>query len=95
MKRLWWIGLAVSVFVATGISYFASEHPDGLEFVAETLGFAETAGEHGAAGSPLADYGIAGLDNAFLSNAGAGLAGLLATLLLMVVLTRVLQRRVA
>ena len=39
MRKFVLIMLAVSLAMAGGISYFASPHPDGLERVAEKLGF--------------------------------------------------------
>ena len=39
----------------------ASAHPDGLEFVAGALGFESAGRDSATAGSPLADYGFAGL----------------------------------
>ena len=38
-------GLLISVVVAAGIAQFASDQPDGLEYVAEDAGFADTAEE--------------------------------------------------
>ena len=41
-------GLAVCLLLAAVVSAWASGHPDGLEHVAETLGFADSAGDHAA-----------------------------------------------
>lgn len=72
-------GLAVSILLAVVVSLFASASPDGLEHVAETLGFAETAEESAVADSPLADYGTAGVEHTWLSTAIAGVVGLVLT----------------
>ena len=72
------VGLAVCVLLAAGLSWFASSRPDGLEHVAESLGFAGTAGDHAAADSPLADYAARGVDGP-LSSALAGIAGIALT----------------
>ena len=72
-------GVLVSLFIAGVVSYFASEHPDGLEFVAESLGFDHTAEDSAVAGGPLADYGTSGVENEWLSVAIAGTLGLLIT----------------
>lgn len=85
-------GVLVSLFVAAVVSYFASEHPDGLEFVAEGLGFDHAAEDSAVAGGPLADYGIAGVENAWLSTAIAGTVGVLITGLVAFALMRLLAR---
>lgn len=46
------VGLLLTVFVAVVVSQFASEDPDGLEYVAEQQGFDEQAEEDDLAGSP-------------------------------------------
>lgn len=86
-------GLLVSLFVAAVVSYFASEHPDGLEFVAENLGFGHTAEDSALAGGPLADYGTAGVENAWLSGAIAGTLGLIITGVVAFGLMKLLARK--
>ena len=71
-KRIFLTGLLVSIVVAVVVAQFASPNPDGLEFVAEEEGFAETATDHNLADSPLADYGENLSDNAWLNTAVAG-----------------------
>lgn len=85
-------GLLVSLGLAAVLSLFASASPDGLEHVAETLGFADTAADSAVAGSPLADYGTAGVGNEWLSTAIAGVVGLLVTGLVAFGLMRLLAR---
>ena len=70
-------GLAVALLLALGVSHFASSEPDGLERVALDQGFAGSATEHGAAGSPLADYAVSGVQNSALSTGLAGVIGVL------------------
>jgi hypothetical protein len=72
-------GLLVSVLVAAGIAQFASDQPDGLEYVAEEQGFADTAEEHDLADAPLADYGEGLTGNDALDTALAGIAGVAVT----------------
>lgn len=72
--------LLVSLLVAGGLSYYASSHPDGLEYVAEQTGFLDSAEDSPTAGSPLADYQTEGVDDPRLSGAVAGVVGALATL---------------
>lgn len=83
--------LVVIFLVGAGLALFASGSPDGLERVATDTGFADTAGEHAAAGSPLADYQVSFLDGA-LGSSLAGVAGILLTLGLFYGLTRVVRR---
>ncbi|WP_338748197.1 PDGLE domain-containing protein [Janibacter alittae] len=85
-------GLAVALLLAAVVSYYASGSPDGLERVAENLGFAGTAGEHAAGDSPLADYGVGGIGDARLSGGLAGVIGVLVVGIVMVGLTRLLRR---
>lgn len=85
-------GLAVSLLIAIGLSLFASASPDGLEHVAQTLGFADAAQDSAVADSPLADYGTAGVENAWLSTAVAGVVGLALTGVIAFGLMRLLVR---
>lgn len=89
----WLIGLAITLMVAGGLSYAASIHPDGLEWVAERLGFASAATGSPAEASPLADYAVVGLQSPLLSNALAGVAGALMVLGLTVALFYALRHR--
>lgn len=74
-KKIVSIGFVASLFVAAFISFYASSHPDGLEFVAEQIGFLNTAKDSAVATSPLANYSFAGIENERLSIAVAGLVG--------------------
>lgn len=74
-----WAGVALSLFLAGVVSYYASSNPDGLERVGEDIGFIDSAKDSAAAGSALADYGIAGIENARLSGGLAGVIGVLVT----------------
>jgi cobalt/nickel transport protein len=85
-------GILLSVVLAAVLSIFASAAPDGLERVAETLGFDEAAEDSAVAGSPLADYGTAGVADEWLSTAVAGTVGLLLTGLVAFGLMRLLAR---
>lgn len=60
---LWRFGavtLAACLVIAVGLGAVASGAPDGLEYVAETTGFASSADEHALAEQSFADYGEAG-----------------------------------
>ncbi len=76
------VGLLATLLVAGVASYWASSHPDGLEYVAEKVGFDHAAEDSAAAGSPLADYQVKGVDNEALSG---GLAGVVGSLVVLVV----------
>jgi cobalt/nickel transport protein len=74
--------LVVALLVAGVLSYYASSHPDGLEYVAGKAGFLDSADESLTAGSPFADYGNAG-----------GVVGVVLVLLLATGLAYALRRR--
>ncbi|MEO6318007.1 MAG: PDGLE domain-containing protein [Acidimicrobiales bacterium] len=79
-RTLWLVGLLVAVALAAVLSSYASSQPDGLEKVADEEGFLSSAQDHDLADSPLADYGVRGVDDDRLSVGLAGLAGVAATL---------------
>lgn len=66
--------LAFASALAVLAAFFASEHPDGLDKTALTLGFAGKAREHWA---PMSDYKLAFLGGGVFSTACAALIGLL------------------
>ena len=55
-RRLVVVGILVSLLLAGVVSFYASSHPDGLEFVAREKGFSGSAGSHRGDGSPFAGY---------------------------------------
>ena len=96
--------LLAALVIAGGLSYLASPDPDGLDSVAlhgctvsETAAgehldgtcIAQNATESHTAGSPLADYAVAGRDG---TTGLAGVVGVLVTALLAGLLFRVLRR---
>jgi hypothetical protein len=93
-RRRFLVGfLFVALLVAGVGSYYASAHPDGLEFVAGDTGFLDSAKDSPVADSPLADYATKGVGNDRLSGGVAGVAGSLMVLLLAFGLFRVVRRR--
>ncbi len=85
-------GLLVSLLLAGVVSSFASSSPDGLDSAARegctfdaddniTGGtcMAQQEKDHQMGDSPLADYGIKGIDNEFLSTGLSGVLGVLVT----------------
>ncbi|WP_170970237.1 PDGLE domain-containing protein [Nocardioides jishulii] len=92
-RRLFLVLGAVALVIAGVVSYYASSHPDGLEYVAESTGFGDTAEDHAAADGPLADYAVKGVDDARLSGGLAGVIGVLVTLAVAGGLAYALRRR--
>lgn len=85
-------GLLVALLLAGVVSNFASAHPDGLDSsLREGCTFdaddtitggscpAQAAKGHELADSPLADYGVRGVDNSYLSTGLSGVLGVLVT----------------
>jgi len=87
------IGLAISIFIASMLSFYASANPDGLEFVAEQVGFLNTAKDSAVAGSPLADYALSGLENESFSVGIAGIVGVILTAIISFGLFTFLKKR--
>ncbi|WP_434743084.1 PDGLE domain-containing protein [Micromonospora sp. SH-82] len=93
-RRLWGFlgaGLLVAFLLAGVVSSFASSHPDGLDSsLREGCTFdaddtlvggscpAQQERDH-EIGGPLADYGIAGLDDGLLSTGLSGILGVVLT----------------
>ena len=72
-------GFVVSLFLAGVVSFYASSDPDGLEKVAQDIGFLDTAKEHTNADGVLADYGVKGIENERASVGVAGVIGVIGT----------------
>ena len=72
--------LVVTLLLAGVASYYASSHPDGLEYVAEETGFLDTADDHPAGDGPMADYSVDGVDSPRLAGGLAGVVGVGVTL---------------
>ena len=76
------VGLLVALLIAGVASFYASGHPDGLEYVAGQTGFLDTAADSPTSDSPFDDYSTQGVDNARLSSGIAGVTGTLLVLVL-------------
>ncbi len=83
-------GLILSLGLALFVSPFASAWPDGLEKVAETLGFLDRAVEAPLVASPIPDYEMPAVGSAGAATALAGSAGTVVAFLLAWILGRVL-----
>lgn len=68
-----------ALLLAGVLSFYASSHPDGLMYVAESTGFVDTARDTAAGNGPLAGYDVRGVDSARLSGGLAGVIGVLVT----------------
>jgi cobalt/nickel transport system permease protein len=96
---------AVTAFVASGIvsaimlvvvvAPHADSSPDGLERVAIDHGIAGSAVDSATSGSPLAEYGVAGVEATALSTILAGIVGLLVTFVIGGLVMRWSSRRVS
>lgn len=94
-KRPWAFivgGLLVALVLAGVVSNYASSHPDGLDSsllkgctvdaddnIVGGSCPAQQAKDHELADSPLADYGVRGIENGFLSTGLSGVLGVLLT----------------
>ena len=54
-RRFFVVGLLLALVIAGVGSYYASTHPDGLEFVAGETGFLDSADDPGVAPAPEGD----------------------------------------
>ena len=78
-RKFYISGFVISLFLAGVVSFYASSSPDGLEKVAEDIGFIETAKDHTNADGTLADYGVNGIENERASVGVAGVIGVIGT----------------
>ncbi len=92
-RRFFAVGLLLVLLLAGFGSYYASSHPDGLEFVAAKTGFLDSADDSGTSDEPFADYSTKGVDDERLSGGIAGVAGVLMVLVLMSGITYAVRRR--
>ena len=75
-------GLLVALVIAGFVSFYASDDPDGLAYVAGQQGFDDTATEHLSSDSPLAAYATRGVEDDRASGAVAGITGTVVVLVL-------------
>ena len=93
-RRTFFLTALLATLLIAGLgSYYASAHPDGLEYVAEKTGFLDTAEDPKTADSPFADYQTKGVDDERIGGGIAGVTGVVVVLLLMGGLAFALRRR--
>jgi ABC-type Fe3+ transport system permease subunit len=93
-RRRWWIGgLLIAVLVVVVLAPLASTDPDGLERVAEDLGFLDQA--ENVVGGLLGGYSIPGLEDPAISTIVSGLVGIAIVVLVIIGIGRLLARRKA
>ena len=93
LKKFYALFFLAALSLAGGLSFYASSSPDGLEKVAEDEGFLESAQDSALSNSPLADYGLAGLDSERLSVGIAGVVGVVATAVIALALFTLIKKR--
>ena len=92
------LGLVVALGLAFFVSPFASSQPDGLNKVAAEKGFDQAAKASPTADSPLAGYGVSGLDDHRLGKGLSGVIGVVVTFAIgcgLLALVKVSRRRKA
>jgi len=88
------VGTVVALLVGGVLSFWASGYLDGLEKTQEKMGTEGTPYAPVApVPSPFDEYGLKGVQNGFLSNAAAGVAGSLVVLVLLLGVGYALKRR--
>jgi hypothetical protein len=92
-RRFFLTGLVVALLVAGVGSFYASGHADGLERVAEQVGFVDRAETSPVADGPFAGYSTRGVDDERLGGGLAGVAGAVLVLVVAFGLFRALRRR--
>ena len=92
-RRFFAVFLLSALLIAGVASYYASSHPDGLNFVAEKTGFIDQEKQSPTSDGPLAGYQTKGVDDQRLSGGVAGVAGCLLVLTIGGGLFWVLRRR--
>ena len=91
MRKVIFFGLIASLLLAA-ISFIASSSPDGLERIAEDIGFIEK-GELVLFKSPIPDYTFPNIKNEKFATSLAGIAGVLIMFGLTYVIATAIKKR--
>lgn len=92
MKGIYKI-LILALIIAALLSPFASSSPDGLERVAEDLGFIEKGSQVPIINSPIPDYIFPWINNEGVATALAGVIGTLITFGIMFVIANMIKHK--
>jgi ABC-type Co2+ transport system permease subunit len=92
IRQLIGYGLIVSLGLVLFISPLASSWPDGLEKVANAIGFSGAASTKALVQSPLPDYVVPGITLSTVSTIIAGLIGTIMAFVLSFLLARIVTR---
>lgn len=84
--------LLVALIIAAVLSPFASSSPDGLERVAEDLGFLHKGEGEPMLKSPIPDYVLPGIGSESVGTAAAGVIGTLGTFAVMYGLAKLVKK---
>ena len=87
------ITLLVSAVIVALAAAFASTQPDGLEWVTKGLGFASTSEGASQALVPFGSYNVPAIGHSFLSTFIAGIIGIAAVFIIVVLAGRLIQGR--
>lgn len=93
MKKPVVILLIAALAVAAFLSPFASSNPDGLDRVAQDLGFEEKSEGKGLFESLIPDYKFPGIENEAVATSLAGIVGTLLTFGIAFGLGKVVSKR--
>lgn len=93
MRRVVIGGLLISAALGALLSPLASSAPDGLEKVAEHLGFIRRGEGDPALAAPVPDYALPGVESEVLATAVSGLLGVAASFSLAWMLGMAMKRR--
>ncbi|MDH4139107.1 MAG: energy-coupling factor ABC transporter permease [Coriobacteriia bacterium] len=85
--------LGVVALIATGLSFLASSHPDGLEYVYFEMGIGRAVGDVSPAKGPIPDYVIPGMNNETVAGVLAGVVGLVVTSVLLYAIVSSARKR--
>jgi cobalt/nickel transport protein len=86
--------LVIAALLVIFLSPYASDKPDGLEYVAQEKGFLErTEGKEVLKTAPLPDYSVQGVENEHASTVIAGVIGMAACLVIALGIGFALKKR--
>ena len=94
MNRRFFISAAIVIAVIVALAAaFVSSHPDGLEWVAEKLGFVSKAAQEDLISAPMPDYSLGGIKSPFWSTVLAGTAGAVITFFSAWIIAKILRKK--